>query len=82
MDAFPSADFYFMDALPGRTRKKNKLRVKCNRLLRSAFPAQYIGGYEYLMNAGVQFTSDGEHYKPATSYRTYDYILSKTGWTS
>ena len=82
MDAFPTANFYFMDALPGKTRKKNKLRVKFNRLLRSAFPAGYIGGYDYLINTGVQFTSDGEHYKPATSYRIYDYIVQKTGWSS
>ncbi len=82
MQAFPDADFYFMDALPGRTKKKNRLRMKFNRLLQAAFPAQYIGGYDYLMKTGYELTSDGEHYKPVTSYAIYDYILRKTHWVS
>ena len=82
MNAFPNADFYFMDALPGRTRKKNKLRIKFNRLLQNAFPNEYIGGYDYLMSTGISFTSDGEHYKPVTCYKIYDYIIKRTNWVS
>ena len=82
MDTFPLADFYFMDALPSKNKKKNRLRMKFNALLRSAFPAEYIGGYDYMIKSGISFTSDGEHYKPVTSYLIYDYILKKTGWTS
>ena len=82
MADFPDAEFYLMDALPSRNKKKNKLRKKFNALLKEAFPDQYIKGYSYMVKHKYQTTSDGEHYTYATSVMIYNYILKKVKWKS
>ena len=84
ISAYPKTKFYFMDALPAnRTAaniNKNARRKAFNQKLAAAFPANYIGGYDYMEKNGFKTNSDGVHYTPATSRMIYRYILNKTGF--
>ena len=80
MQDYPKADFYFMDALPGIHKEKNRLRKQFNKLLKEEFPDQYIGGFSYMKKHGFSTTKDGEHYTRTTSRMIYEYILKKAKW--
>ena len=76
---YPKAEFYFMDALPSMplSEQKNQARQEFNELLRSTFPEQYIGGYDYLVEIDFQTGFDNAHYSALTYKKIFNYILSK-----
>ena len=76
---YKKASFYFMDVLPMKDLncRRNRRAVRFNELLKKAFPRQYIGGYEYLLEDGYTNSYDGVHYNVDTSRKIFDYILSK-----
>lgn len=79
MKKYPKTKFYFMDALPGESKKgkKNARREAFNKKMKDAFGTKYIGGYDYILSSEGFATLDGVHYPAAVSDRLYRYILRK-----
>lgn len=79
MRRYPKASFYFMDVLPSVDPDKNEKRQTYNEVLKTAFPKQWIGGYEFLMELPFRPREDGVHYRPSTSRAIFEYIRKMVG---
>ncbi len=84
LKTYPNNKIYFMDILPADAstkRERNQKAAAFNSQLKSRFPSNYIGAFNYLMSVGYT-TTDGIHYNAQTSLTIFDYILRQIGWIS